>query len=329
MAKRWAKKVVLAKEEATSGTAETLEAEDAVLCTNVELTPVAGETVSRELERSYYGASPEINVAVHATIAFSVEFASGGLYAAGDSDLGAHTAGHFRPPAWGKLMLACGMGQADGVPGPNADTVWTPVSGDSDTLTVACNIDGVLHTLAGCRGTWSLEFAAGAIPRLRFSLTGTYSDPSDTVIINNPKYGPYKPPVVPAHASTPTFTLGGTALALSQLTLDYGAEVVYRDQIGLTPAITITDRQPSGQLTLDAQSVGTFPLVARAKAGWTGALQLIHGTANGAIMQIDLPKVALSQPSYQESSKIWQQQVAYRPLPHRLAGNDEIKITAS
>ena len=329
MAKRWIKKLVLAKIEDSSGTAETLERSDAVQCTNIEITPIAGETVGRELERPYYGSSPEINVAVHASISFSVELASGGLYVAGDSDIGSKTAGHLRTPAWSKLARACGMSVTETGAGAARDSILLPTSAESPTLTISLNIDGVLHTLAGCRGTWSLDFAAGAIPRMRYTFLGQYANPSDTPAVTQPHYGPYKAPVVPSHAATPTFSLGGTALALSQLTLDFGAETAYRDQIGLTPAITITDRQPSGQLTLDAQSVATFPLVQRAKEGWTGALALVHGTENGKTIKIDMPRVALSQPSYQEASKIWQHQVGFRPLPSGATGDDEIKITAT
>lgn len=313
MAKRWRRKVLLAKIETTSGTEEATAAADAVLIvSDVELTPVAGETVSREIQRPYFGASEEFNVNVHQTLSFSVEMAGAG--AAGTA------------PPWGALLRACGMAETLS---RGASAAYAPISTAEPTVTLVLNIDGVKHVLAGCRGTWDLSVGVNAVPRFRFTFTGKWAAPSDAAAVQNPVYGPWKKPVLPSNANTPTFSLHGDGdLALTSLTLDYGVQIVHREAIGAAPTVSITDRLPSGQLVLDAPSVGDFALVDKAKTGATGALQLIHGTAAGAIVQIDMPKVSLSSPSYQESDGIWQTQLDYRPLPSGAAGNDEIKITA-
>ena len=69
-------------------------------------------------------------------------------------------------------------------------------------------------------------------------------------------------------------------------------------------------------------------MVEKAKTGATGALQLVHGTVAGQTMQIDLPKVQVSEPQYWDDSGIWQAQLKLTPLPMGSAGNDEIKLTA-
>jgi len=152
------------------------------------------------------------------------------------------------------------------------------------------------------------------------------------VALANPAYGPWKRPVLPSNSATPTFSLHGAAnLALTSLTLDYAVQVVHREAVGAAPTVEITDRQPTGRLVFDAPSVADFALVSKAKTGATGALQLVHGGVaganDGAIVQLDMPKVALASPSYQDADGVWQAQAEYRPLPDGATGNDEVKIT--
>ncbi len=313
MTKRWNRKLILAKQETTPGTKEVLSAADAVLVSAVENTPLAGDTVSRDLLRPYYGASADINVNVHQSIEFTVELAASGT---------AETA-----PPWGRLLAACGLAETITSSGTK-QVAYTPVSSGEKTLTIGLNIDGVLHTLVGCRGTFTLEFAVNAVPKLAFTFTGHYAAPTDTAAVANPVYSAWKPPVIPSNSATPTFSLlGKNGLALTALSLDYGNEVVYREVIGAAPVVEIVNRTPSGQLTIDAPSVATLSLVERAKAGTPGALRLVHGNTAGAIVELDMPAVALSQPSYSEANGVWQMQANYKPLPNVAAGNDEIKIT--
>ena len=97
MAKRWSKKTLLIKLEAIAGTAENLAAADAVLGINVERTPLAGETVSRELERPFFGGQDQEHTNVHTLYSFDVEVAGSGALA--------------NAPAWGRLLQACGMAE--------------------------------------------------------------------------------------------------------------------------------------------------------------------------------------------------------------------------
>ena len=309
MAKKWRKKILQAKVEAASGTAEVLAGSDAVLATNVEVTPLQGETASRELERPYLGAQEQIVIGAHASIAFSVELAAAG--AAGSV------------PPWSDLLRACGFAEtiAAGV-----SVGYSPVSDAEESAT----IDGVLQTLAGCRGTFNLEFAKNAIPRLRFTFIGSWVAPNDTAAAQ-PDYSGWQLPVIPTNANTPTFTmLGESGLAMSSLNLDMGIETTYREVINGADEVVITGRSPNGQVVVDTPPVAGnagAELVKMAKEGTTNALRLIHGTVAGHKIQINCPKVQASQPAYQEDSGIWQTQLNWAPLPNAAAGNDEITIS--
>ena len=363
MAKRYRRKVLLVKIEAVAGTAEVLARADAILAVDIERTPVAGDTVSRELERAFYGADEEINVNVHSQIAFGVEIAGSG--AAGTA------------PAWGRLLRACGMAESHEYAAAAADGVWTqakadaddydagdtvehngrhwtstiannpdepadgaagwnavpaerieyrPITGGEPTVTIGINIDGILKTYAGSRGTFTAEIANRAVPRFRFTFTGKYASPTDTAAVADPDYSEFVKPAIPSNVNSPTFSLLGiNTIGLSSLTLDYGVEVVHDERIGVAPAVEIVDRSASGTLTVDTPPVATLPIEQRAKENATGALQLVHGTVAGNIVQLDLPRIGLSSPSDQENNGVWQTQVNYRAVP--VAGNDEVKIT--
>lgn len=281
------KKILLASIESTRGTAIMQAGDDAVLiATEPTLTPLAGETVSRELMRGFFGASGSFPVDSHQTLEFSVELAGSG--AAGTA------------PGWGVLLQAAGMKETvtAGTKAVYAPHSADPESTDDKTLTLRLNMSGVLHTLTGCRGTWSLESGSNLIPRLRFSFTGLYVAPTDTDALV-PDYSAWKQPQPGGNTNTPTFSLHGVStLRLSRLDIDYGGEVIHREVIGGANTTALVGRNTTGSVTVDMEALSTLDPFARAKAGNTGALQLIHGVGAGKIIQIDCPVVQLTQPSY-------------------------------
>ena len=63
----------------------------------------------------------------------------------------------------------------------------------------------------------------------------------------------------------------------------------------------------------------------RSKANTLGALQIVHGTVAGNIVQVDAPKVQLLEPSYGESQQLVTIAAGLRLTPD--TGDDDIKIT--
>ncbi len=305
---KYRKKILLAAAETAYGTAAALTGTNAVLATNVEITPLAGETVSRELQHAHYGASPEIPVNTHQTLAFRVELAGSG------------TAG--TAPAWGLLLRGCGMSET--VDAPNKEVEYAPVSSGESSLTLSLNIDGQLHQLKGSRGTFTLEINPSQIPYLNFTFTGLWTAPSSVAAVT-PSYTSWKDPLPASHTNTPTAQLHGTDVTLSAMTYDHGNEVVHRSVIGSANQVLIVNRAPSGNITIDAPALSAKNFFAAAKGATTGALKIVHGSTAGAIVEIGAQKVQLSSPSYQDASGIAQLQLALRALPDD--GNDEFIVT--
>ena len=310
---KYAKKLLLAKIEATAGMAEVLAATDAILAKDIELSPLVGGAVSRDLQRSYHGHRGEIQVNSHQTLAFKVELAGPGTKGIA--------------PAWGKLLQGCGLAETLM---PNVSAAYTPVSTGEKTLTLALNIDGQLHTLKGARGTFSVELGANEIPYLSFSFTGQWSEPTSTAAIANPVLTPFKDPLPAASAQTGAFTFFTHAdLRLSAFSYEHANAITHRDLIGTAdPEVVITDRAPTGSITVDAPKLSVLNLIKKARDNDTGALLIQHGKTDGEIIELTAPKVQGAEPSYGEADGILQLQLSLAFLPNATVGNDEFKLTA-
>ena len=310
MALKFRSKLVLAKLEITPGTAVALVAADAILASNIELTPLAGDTVSREIEFPYYGNSAQIPVNSHQQLAFRVELASS------DSKGTA--------PGWGKLLQACGFAETTS---NNVKVDYTPVSTGEKTLTLSLNIDGQLHTLKGARGTFTIEQGANQLPYLNFTFTGLWTDPSSVAQVANPTFTAFKDPLIGSNNNTPTFSFMNKAdLSLSAYSYDHANEVNHRELINAPSEVIIAGRSPTGSVTIDAQPYSALNLPKKARDGGSGVLSLIHGSGDGKIVEINSPKVQVSGISYSEDNGALQAQADLAFLPS--TGNDEIKITA-
>ena len=305
----YAKKLILAKLEGTAGTKETLAAADAILATNVEPTLLAGDTVNRELEFPYFGASADIPVGTHMGLSFRVELSASG------------TAG--KAPAWAPLLEACAF---EGKEDSGKSWTYTPISADIKTLSMSLNIDGQLQEMHGARGTVSIQGGVNQIPYLVFAFLGLYNAPSSVKAVDGVTSG-FKLPLVGSNTNTPTFEFHGvTDMGLSEFSLDMANAYAYRELIGLKPEVPITNRDASGSITIDTPKYSAFNPVTKAVAGDTGAFKLVHGKKAGQIITIEAPKTQISSVAESEADGVWQRQLGFKLLPKGATGNDEISI---
>ncbi len=108
------------------------------------------------------------------------------------------------------------------------------------------------------------------------------------------------------------------------LDVDVANEVVYRNLIG-GESVFITDRKPSGNASMEIDTVAAKDWWTTIKNNTLGALAITHGTVAGNIIEIDAPKVQLTDPSYSDSDGIAMlgTKLSFQPD----AGNDELVIT--
>lgn len=306
MAKYFRKKILLAKIESPYGTDATpTGAANAILTKDLTINLMQGQTVQRNTDREVLGNELTYHVAPYTTVSFGVELAGSGM---------AGTA-----PAFGPLLEACGFLETDGA----SDVVYTPKSDTFKSVTLYYHQDGLLHKVTGARGTVSFALSPGGIPEMKFTFTGLRNAPSDTVL-PTPTLTAFQTPLPITDAATPTFTLHSYAATMGGFNIDLANEVVYRNVVG-EESVHIVDRAPKGDVSIEETALATKNFHSICAAHTTGALQMIHGSVAGNIVQLDAPVVQLLQPSYADSNGILMLNMQLALIPDD--GNDELSLT--
>lgn len=301
------KRTILAKIETTYGTDPTpTGAANAILVRNLNITPLNAELLNRDLVRPYLGASEQLLASAYVGIDFEVEMAGAG--AAGTA------------PAYGSLLKACGMTETLVA---LATATYTPVSSSFSSVTIYYNVDGVLHKLTGCRGNVEIDIKARQIPVFKFTFTGLYNAPSDTVL-PTVSYTAFQTPLAANSDNSSGFSLFSYSGALESLTMNFNNGVQYRSLIGAEDVL-MTDRQLSGQVVFEAPTIAAKDFFSLALGTTLGALDITHGTTAGNKVQISSSRVNVTNPTYQDQNGIQMLQVPMRLIPST-AGNDEISI---
>lgn len=308
MALKFRKKVILAAVESTYGTdAAPTGAANAIQTSNLEIQPLEGDVVSRNTDRPTLGNELQIHVGTHVMCSFNVEIAGGGAV---------DTA-----PAYGPLLKAAAWAETVTA---STSVEYDPVSSNEDSATLYIHLDGQKHALVGARGSVSLSLDPRGIPQYSFTFTGLWADPA-SVADPTPDYTAFQTPLAVTNDNTTTFTLHGTTPNVLGFSYDHANEVVYRNVVG-EESVQIVDRAPAGQITIEAPPLSTKNWFTDAKANTTGALQIVHGTTAGNIVQLDAPTVQVLNPRYGESDGIRTIQMDLSFIPSA-SGDDEFKIT--
>lgn len=310
MAKRYRKRIIFAEAEASYGSPETLVAADAIETKNLTLdSPYAGDRVTRDLNRDDLGLEASVNTNPHVVISFDCELAGSGT--AGDA------------PAIGDLLKAAGFTE---VIDPGVDVEYTPSSDPTDSVTIGLYLDGELHTIAGARGTWEINFERG-YPYIRFTFMGLYATPT-SASAPTPDFSAFTDPIPMTNDNTPTVTIGAYNAVLQSLTAVGNLGLVARNVPNLEEIIQ-PDRQVTGQIVIDRPDIASKDIYTDAVESHAGintqAVQIVHGTTSGAIVQFDAPAVQLEDISDQDDNSIAMSSLSARYIPS--SGDDEVKLT--
>ena len=317
MALQTRKQSILIETESSYNDSTTPNGADAVLVTELSVTPIASDVVSRDYVRPYLGASEQLLANSRVEVSFSVEMVGSG--AAGTA------------PGYSKALLACGLAEqvASGT-----SVTYTPVSAAFSSIAMFVEIGGsatnenVLHKIRGCRGNVALEAAVGEIPKLNFTFTGIYEVPIDLSSMTTPTYNHQPTPLLFKAGNTSGFNIHGHQAGLNSLSMDLGNNIIYREVIGSTSTkeVLLTDRAASGSVVIDAVKPGVKNFFNAAQTdGTLGNLAFLHGTAAGNIVQLTSTKADLGDISYGDSDGILTMEIPYTLVPSA-SGNDEFSL---
>ena len=286
--------------------------DNAILTKGLAPQPYQGNTVTRDLDRPSQGAQESINTNPHSIVSFEVELAGSG--APGTA------------PMLGVLLRACGFSETIDLTVGSEKVVYAPISLGYESATLYFYRGGELHKMVGARGTFSIGKSAQGIPTLNFTMTGWYARP-EKVTMPTFDWTGFQVPLPITKDNTPTFVLHGNASVASELSIDIGLSVSPRNLIG-HKEVVISERSVSGSLTIDAPELDVknyFEAVESHQTVTTGALQVVHGLTSGNIVQVDAPKVQLTNISHAEADGILQYSMNTSFIP--VLGDDELTLT--
>lgn len=299
-------RLILAGVEDTEGVAETLTGSDAILFAELDPQPLEVDLKERNIVRSYIGNSARIPGKKRSRIRAKVEAAGSG------------TAG--TPPRYAPLIRACGFAETIAA---STSVTYEPVSTGFESVTINFYADGKRHIIAGCRGTFSLEYEEDEIPYFNFDLVGGYVAPTDT---SNPA-ATYAAQVVPKlfnSDNTGSVSLHGYSPCISRFSVDVANTISYSERPGCVKQSRLTDRKPTGEFTIESPTIAD-------KNFWTAAVDVTldsisfqHGQTAGNIITLTMPKCSIDAPQYEDADGLEMLRCGFVPEPD--TGNDEISL---
>lgn len=303
----WNSKILLAKIEGTYGVDPTAAAANGILVTNVELNPMEGNDVSRELEYPWFGGQPEVPTELRVQLTFSTELAGSG--AAGTA------------PAWGPLARACGMAE---VIVPATSVTYSPITDNPESVTFYFWVGDTRHIITGVRGTGVTTVNANGIPTIRWTFTGLFTTPTQAGR-TLPDLSAFQTPLVANNTNTPDFTINGVDMVMREFSMNLNNQVVPRLLVN-REEILITGRDEEISAKVEAMSVNTFNPYALSQNQTSVAVNLVHGTAAGNIVTVNAPTCQLKRlTGYEQQDGITEWPLSLKPLA--ATGNDQFTIT--
>lgn len=302
------KRILLAKIQTAHDTDPVPTAADnAVLVYDLDHKPLVAEKKERKPIRPYFGTKAALLANQHLEISFKVDFAGSG--AAGTA------------PMWGPLIRACACAELITA---STKVEYTPIVDAMEEITLYYHADGALHKLINCKGDFSVRLVNNDWPQLVFRFIGEKAGRAVAVNPASPVFTSWIDPLIVNDANTGDVTLGGTAYVSKGLEFSAGNQVAFKPLLG-KEVIRISDRNPTGRISLDVTPTQELALLALIEASATMSLALTHGIAAGNIVEVSGPAVQLVDPTEEDDGgdMFHGYGVDFKPS----AGNDEFKIT--
>jgi len=279
----------LFKQEVTEGVDPGLAGADAVKTTGVQCFPYEGNRVSLDYDKPNFGSSATVNVNPHMRVTFGLMMSSSGAAGTG--------------PQWNEILQACGFNETLSV---GVDAQYDAISDNISSgtgiflLPQAAGVNDENHESNGMRGNMSFTLAAGAFPRFDIELIGSYVTPVEAAAVTADFTG-WTDPIPPTIVNTPTVTIDGAASCLQSITHNCNNELNFENIPGCTGA-RIQDANFGGTMVIKAPDLTTknffTSLIRSDDSVKTGAVQIVHGTTAGSIIQLDYTTIHISGVQY-------------------------------
>lgn len=258
----------------------------AIQTIGLEITPLEGDQIDRELDNGQLGNTPVLMVGTHVKVSGSVELTGSGQAV-------------NSAPAFDVIL------QAGGFVGADQTTSYEYTRAQENTekdATFYVYKDGAIHKVRGARLTTTTKLSVGSLPAVEFEITGLYGGIVSGAL-PTPDFSGFVTPVKVGATHT-TFKLGATAataqeLKLLEFELAENNEIAF-DENTIEEAVYLTDFKPEGKFIVEAPSLGTFNPFEQALAEQLLHLEITHGSEETNVAGLVLPKIQLGRPTYSD-----------------------------
>lgn len=315
--------VLLLKVETTKGVdAAPTGATDAMLVSNIDITPLEATNVDRELIRSYYGASEQLVGTANVRISFRMEFSR------------ANVAGTTM--RWDNALRCCMFARVAGSSPTRSE--YNPVSNAGDTATIYYYDDGVLHKLLGAMGNAEFSFGIGERPTIQYTFWGIDGGLATAANVV-PVYAPvFRTPQVVTDQNSGGVFVGSTYAAgaitggteypgLGIQSLNLGNSVQYMPELG-GDEIDVNDRSVTGSVAFNLTPAQEITFMNRVRNNQLLSMSWLHHSdgSGGFLLGVFMPAVQFINPSKIDRNGRRYIGFDFRAVP--VNGNDELMFWA-
>lgn len=300
-------RTLAAKVESTAGTAESLTSSEGVFNAYDVMIQPSIAMADREGSGSFNYLT-SITEGQTATVTFRTDIPWDGTAT--------------EPTVFSVLMPACGWTETSNVWKPRSEAPGTNVK----TLTLGVYVNGVLKTIKGAVGTWVMTLPTGRFITIEWTFTGVYVEPTAVAIIT-PTY-PTTNPLKFTSAEACTFN--SVALAVEQITIDAGNEVVMLEDptqaSGFIHGI-ITNRRP----TINANPESVLVATQNRHNIWTTStpytIQITLDGPSTSTLGITAPKAQIINIQEADRNRIVTDEIEFLCTKNGATQNEELYFT--
>lgn len=304
------KNLLMAKVETTYGTdASPFAASNSILAENLKVKPIYDIIDRGNVALPDLSKIPHLVGRRWAEISFDVEL-KGSSDADGDV-----------PPDFGCLLRACSMSEAI-TAGPSGNVTYAPVSTAQDSVTIYCNLDGILHKFVGCVGSFAMAGEVGQPVKITFNMKGKLLTISDSAL-GTPTYINLKPPLVLGA----TFSYDGWSPPLAKFSIDLKNTIAERPDVHQDSGIVgffVSDRAPEGKFDPEAVTIANRDVWHHLAEVNEAALNIVIGSTAGNKCTIAAPRCTKKEVAWGDRDGLAVYDITYGL--YRSSGNDELSI---
>jgi hypothetical protein len=247
--------------------------------TGLEITPIEGEDIDREIDTPELGNSARMLVGDHVKISTGIELTGSG------------TATNNVP--YYPVLAAAGWKATPGA----GEVVYSKVTDNTEKdVTFYGYKDGALHKATGSRATLTFMANVNEVPKLDAEVTGLFNGIQKEPLPNAPDLSAFLLPQKVGATHT-KLTVNGQVLEMYEFELSENIEVIY-DENTEGEEVFIGDYAAEGKIVVKAPDLDTFDPFTIALAEDQIPLRLEHGTGTGRELEINVPKIQFQRPAY-------------------------------